>query len=143
MFYLLAGMSRFLILNKRPAEVSNCLKKSNCDFSILPVRSVGVQGDQRTYTSPVALINTPRDWDWLEKEATRLTNEVRNINRVVLQLDSNNKDLNHTIYNSWSFLQQKETGFAERGRFYGNTDAERKWFDGKYISTAGNFAANI
>ncbi len=84
----------FSNLEQTAYEVSNCLKESNCDFSILPVRSVGVQGDKRTYTSPAALINTPRDWDWLEKEATRLTNEVRNINRVVLQLDSNNKDLN-------------------------------------------------
>ena len=87
------GDESFPNLEQTAAEVSNCLKESNCDFSILPVRSVGVQGDQRTYTSPAALINTPRDWDWLEKEATRLTNEVRNINRVVLQLDSNNKDL--------------------------------------------------
>ena len=88
------GDESFPNLEQTAAKVSNCLKESNCDFSILPVRSVGVQGDQRTYTSPAALINTPRDWDWLEKEATRLTNEVRNINRVVLQLDSNNKDLN-------------------------------------------------
>ena len=88
------GDESFPNLEQTAAEVSNCLKESNCDFSILPVRSVGVQGDQRTYTSPAALINTPRDWDWLEKEATRLTNEVRNINRVVLQLDSNNMDLN-------------------------------------------------
>ena len=88
------GDESFPNLEQTAAEVSNCLKESNCDFSILPVRSVGVQGDQRTYTSPAALINTPRDWDWLEKEATRLTNEVRNINRVVVQLDSNNKDLN-------------------------------------------------
>jgi len=88
------GDESFPNLEQTAAEVSNCLKESNCDFSILPVRSVGVQGDQRTYTSPAALINTPRDWDWLEKGATRLTNEVRNINRVVLQLDSNNKDLN-------------------------------------------------
>ena len=88
------GDESFPNFEQTAAEVSNCLKESNCDFSILPVRSVGVQGDQRTYTSPVALINSPRDWDWLEKESTRLTNEVRNINRVVLQLDSNNKDLN-------------------------------------------------
>ena len=88
------GDESFPNLEQTADEVSNCLKESNCDFLILPVRSVGVQGDQRTYTSPVALINSPRDWDWLEKEATLLTNEVRNINRVVLQLDSNNKDLN-------------------------------------------------
>ena len=73
-------------------EVSNCLKGIDCEFSILPVNSVGVQGDKRTYNSPVALINAPRDWDWLEKEATRITNEVSKINRVVMQLNSQNKD---------------------------------------------------
>ena len=69
-------------------------RDSNCRFQILPVRSVGVQGDQRTYASPVALINAPRDWDWLESQATRITNEVRTVNRVVLLLRSNTKDSN-------------------------------------------------
>ena len=86
------GDELFPDLEKTTAEVSNCLQNSVCDYLILPVRSVGVQGDQRTYTPPAALINTPRDWNWLEKEATRLTNEVRSVNRVVLQLGSNSKD---------------------------------------------------
>ena len=86
------GDELFPELEKTALEVSACLKDSNCESQILPVRSVGVQGDQRTYTPPAALRNAPRDWDWLEKEATRLTNEVRNINRVVLQLGSNSRD---------------------------------------------------
>ena len=86
------GDELFPELEKTALEVSACLKDSNCESQILPVRSVGVQGDQRTYTPPAALRNVPRDWDWLEKEATRLTNEVRNINRVVLQLGSNSRD---------------------------------------------------
>ena len=72
-------------------KVRDCLKDSECSYQILPVRSVGVQGDQRTYASPVALKNTPRDWDWLESQATKITNEVRTINRVVLLLGSNTK----------------------------------------------------
>ncbi len=88
------GDEMFPELEKTAAEVSDCLKNSNCESQILPVRSVGVQGDQRTYTPPAALRNAPRDWDWLENEATLLTNEVRNINRVVLQLGSNSKDAN-------------------------------------------------
>ena len=97
--------------------MSHCLKESNCDFSILPVRSVGVQGDQRTYTSPAALINSPRDWDWLEKESTRLTNEVRNINRVVLQLDSNNNDLNAPYIIRGAFCSKERLGLLREADF--------------------------
>jgi len=111
------GDESFPNLEQTAAKVSNCLKESNCDFSILPVRSVGVQGDQRTYTSPAALINTPRDWDWLEKEATRLTNEVRNINRVVLQLDSNNNDLNAPYIIRGAFCSKERLGLLREADF--------------------------
>jgi len=63
------------------------------------VRSVGVQGDQRTYGHPVVLRPVTSedamtaDWgrlpyDLLEKISTRITNEVREINRVVLDITS-------------------------------------------------------
>ncbi len=63
------------------------------------VRSVGVQGDQRTYGHPVVLRPVTSedamtaDWgrlpyDLLEKISTRITNEVREINRVVLDVTS-------------------------------------------------------
>ena len=53
--------------------------------SLLPVRSVGVQGDQRTYTEPAVLLG-PTDWEWLENTSIQLTNQVRAINRVVAYL---------------------------------------------------------
>ena len=53
--------------------------------SLLPVRSVGVQGDQRTYTEPAVLLG-PKDWEWLENTSIQLTNQVRAINRVVAYL---------------------------------------------------------
>jgi len=49
---------------------------------ILPVRSVGVQGDFRTYACPVALIGKG-DWRALEQASTAITNSVRAVNRVV------------------------------------------------------------
>ena len=63
------------------------------------VRSVGVQGDGRTYGHPIVLRPVSSedamtaDWsrvpyDVLEKISTRITNEVREINRVVLDVTS-------------------------------------------------------
>ena len=52
---------------------------------ILPVKSVGVQGDSRTYAHP-AVIFGDADWDQLEELSTELTNEIPQINRVVYLL---------------------------------------------------------
>ena len=63
------------------------------------VRSVGVQGDGRTYGHPVVLRPVTSedamtaDWarlpdDLLAKISTRITNEVREVNRVVLDVTS-------------------------------------------------------
>ncbi|GAA0959601.1 glutamine-hydrolyzing GMP synthase [Actinocorallia libanotica] len=63
------------------------------------VRSVGVQGDGRTYGHPVVLRPVSSedamtaDWsrlpyDLLERISTRITNEVREVNRVVLDVTS-------------------------------------------------------
>jgi GMP synthase (glutamine-hydrolysing) len=52
---------------------------------ILPLRSVGVQGDGRTYAHP-ALLAGERDWKRLEELSTRMTNTVRAVNRVVFGL---------------------------------------------------------
>ena len=66
---------------------------------LLPVRSVGVQGDERTYDWTVVIRavesqdGMTADWvklpyDLLEKISLRITNEVRGLNRVVLDLTS-------------------------------------------------------
>ena len=56
---------------------------------LLPVHSVGVQGDSRTY-KPVLLMDTPQDWPhsgWESsyEQATSLINESDLFNRVVLE----------------------------------------------------------
>lgn len=66
---------------------------------LLPVRSVGVMGDQRTYQEAVALraVTTDdfmtADWarlshDLLARIANRIVNEVRGVNRVVYDITS-------------------------------------------------------
>ena len=63
------------------------------------VRSVGVQGDGRTYGHPVVLRPVTSDdamtadwakvpYDVLSRISTRITNEVREINRVTLDITS-------------------------------------------------------
>jgi GMP synthase (glutamine-hydrolysing) len=66
---------------------------------LLPVRSVGVMGDERTYEEVVALrcVNTTdfmtADWsrlpgDLLARVSSRIVNEVRGVNRVVYDITS-------------------------------------------------------
>ncbi|MGB3518974.1 MAG: glutamine-hydrolyzing GMP synthase [Elainellaceae cyanobacterium] len=66
---------------------------------LLPIRSVGVMGDQRTYAYPIVLRcvssedGMTADWsrapyDLLEAISTRIVNEVKGVNRVVYDITS-------------------------------------------------------
>lgn len=66
---------------------------------LLPIRSVGVMGDQRTYAYPIVLRlvssedGMTADWsrvpyDLLEAISNRIVNEVRGVNRVVYDITS-------------------------------------------------------
>ena len=66
---------------------------------LLPVQSVGVMGDARTYDNAVAIrsVNTDdfmtADWsrlpyDLLAKMSTRIINEVKGVNRVCYDISS-------------------------------------------------------
>jgi GMP synthase (glutamine-hydrolysing) len=71
-------------------QVSRICASTPYQCEMLPVRSVGVQGDGRTYAHP-ALVRGPRDWRELENLSTRITNAVRGVNRVVYALSSRAK----------------------------------------------------
>jgi GMP synthase (glutamine-hydrolysing) len=69
-------------------------------FCVLPVvRSVGVQGDERSYAYPIVIRAVTSDdamtadwarlpYDLLEKVSNRIINEVRGVNRVTLDITS-------------------------------------------------------
>ncbi len=94
------------ILRRADAIVVEEMKSNDLYYKIwqsfavlLPVRSVGVQGDERTYDWTIAVRavesqdGMTADWvrlpyEVLEKVSLRITNEVRGINRIVLDLTS-------------------------------------------------------
>jgi GMP synthase (glutamine-hydrolysing) len=98
---------RLEILRQADLLVREELKAAGQDRSIwqcpvvllADVRSVGVQGDARTFGHPIVLRPVSSedamtaDWsrlpyELLEKISTRITNEVREVNRVVLDVTS-------------------------------------------------------
>ena len=98
---------RLAVLREADAIAREELSKAGLDRDIwqcpvvllADVHSVGVQGDERTYGSPIVLRPVSSedamtaDWsrvpyDVLAKISTRITNECRQINRVVLDVTS-------------------------------------------------------
>lgn len=69
-------------------EINMVLADTELRGKVLPVKSVGVQGDMRTYKHPVALYGDA-SWDDLEQASTRITNQFKEINRVVYLISPN------------------------------------------------------
>ncbi len=68
-------------------QVNAVLAGRGLSGEVLPVKSVGVQGDARTYAHP-CLIRGTRDWRRLEAAATDLLNRVREVNRAVIEIQA-------------------------------------------------------
>ncbi len=63
-------------------DINSFAQKDGYDAYVLPIRSVGVQGDERSYAHPALLIGKC-DWKKLEDLSTRITNAFPSVNRVV------------------------------------------------------------
>jgi GMP synthase (glutamine-hydrolysing) len=77
-------------------NLKHLLCKYKYETFALPVKSVGVQGDFRTYKHPLVvkindLLNNFVGWDILEELSTYTTSNNNNFNRVILQLFEKNK----------------------------------------------------
>ena len=55
---------------------------------MLPIKSVGVQGDGRTYAQPFLITTPGLSWKDCEKFSTELANRFKAINRVIYQIGS-------------------------------------------------------
>lgn len=80
-------------------ELAELLKDSlKIETDVLPVKSVGVQGDQRSYSSCAVLSDFTLDWNLYDEVATKITNNLRKINRVVfLPFQENFKSIHLTF----------------------------------------------
>ena len=67
------------------AEAQKVASTFGLALDVLPLRSVGVQGDARTYAHP-AVVSGQSEWKTLEALSTELTNNFPSINRVIYLL---------------------------------------------------------
>ncbi len=67
-------------------RINSIISGDGFKSKILPIKSVGVQGDERTYRHPVVLMGEPKSWDRLNTLSTQVTNQVHEVNRVLLGL---------------------------------------------------------
>ncbi len=70
-------------------EIESGIQKKFADIEarVLPLKSVGVQGDFRSYRHPVVLFSKNEySWDTLDEIATNIPNSFPEINRVLLSL---------------------------------------------------------
>ncbi len=66
-------------------KVNEIAKQEGLIGGVVPVKTVGVQGDGRTYTY-LAVLRGERNWDKIRKAAKRIPQEVREVNRIVYDL---------------------------------------------------------
>ena len=79
------GVEGALGLEKEEQAAAKIAAQFGLTLEILPLQSVGVQGDSRTYAHP-AVVAGDSDWKTLEALSTELTNNFSAINRVIYQL---------------------------------------------------------
>ncbi len=73
--------------------LSKYLKDNNIEGCVLPVKSVGVQGDGRTYAQPFLLTTKNLSWKQCEYFSTELVNRFKVINRVIWQVGAISDDM--------------------------------------------------
>ena len=71
-------------------KIKNLIDTDKFEITVLPIKSVGVQGDYRTYRHPVAIRyknDNLFDWNELRKLSTEILNNTDTVNRVVYSFE--------------------------------------------------------
>ncbi len=94
-------------------KIDEILKPHKLSCKILPIQSVGVQGDYRTYRHPLALMGAVEscNFDTLDRLATELINQFKEINRVVLTIAPNKID---TLKTQTKYLTPDRIGLLQK-----------------------------
>lgn len=84
--------------DKEEGEISTLLSEDSFKASVLPVQSVWVQWDNRSFRHPALIFWDFSNWEDLWLLSTKLTNKFSSINRVLFLIESLNKGNNDSTY---------------------------------------------
>jgi GMP synthase (glutamine-hydrolysing) len=82
---LCSGIDSYEEFTEVESAINDMIGEHGLTARVLPVKSVGVQGDARTYAHP-CLISGSADWETLGDISTKITNRFPEVNRVVYQI---------------------------------------------------------
>ncbi len=90
------GLAVRCLCLEKPDTIDLDLDAGEYKATILPLKSVGVQGDERSYRHPVAL-EGDANWNKLRHQAPTITNVYKEINRVIYTLALKNGESIETL----------------------------------------------
>ncbi len=121
-------------INKEFFKINRDVGRIAAEFNLkgyaLPIKTVGVQGDGRTYVY-LALLRGERDWENIREATKKIPNKINGINRVVYDINQEDK----TIYIGSTI---PTTVSRETVDLWKNID-----FDGRRIIDSYNFDEDI
>ncbi len=82
------GLAVRCLCAETPDQIEDKIELDDYAAHILPIKSVGVQGDERTYRHPL-VIEGGHDWTSLRGLAPKITNKYKSVNRVMFAVASN------------------------------------------------------
>jgi len=93
----------------------NQFRTENINLTLLPIRTVGIQGDTRSYSYAVGISGSIKSWDILFELAHQIPKTIHKINRVVYifgdKIDHNIKEITPTKLNYESIGQLKHADY--------------------------------
>ncbi len=102
-------------------KIINLIDTDKFEITVLPIKSVGVQGDFRTYRHPVAIRyknDKLFDWNELRKLSTEILNNTDTVNRVVYSFEPlDNVEITELYLTKENVKILQDIDFEARKRF--------------------------